>query len=112
MNYKEFTKYLDRDVVCYHCGTTANLVPHHRLNRGMGGSKERDTPANIIAMCSFFNGIMESDLDAGTWARDHGWKLRNGDDPRKIPVASALGIHWYLLDDKFGKVETNAPDKR
>lgn len=104
MNYKEFTKYLIRDQACYHCGTTHNLVPHHRLNRGMGGSKERDTPANIIAMCSFFNGIMESDLEAGNLARDRGWKLRAGDDPRKVAVGDMFGMNWYLLDDDFGRV--------
>lgn len=109
MNYKEFSKYLERDQSCYHCGTTSNLVPHHRLNRGMGGSKERDTPANIITMCSFFNQIMESNLEAGTWARDNGWKLKAGDDPRTVPVATPFAQNWYLLDDNFGREETNAP---
>ena len=42
MNKKRFQKYLDRDGGCVHCGDVETAVPHHRLNRGMGGSKERD----------------------------------------------------------------------
>jgi hypothetical protein len=48
MTKKEFQKYLDRDGGCVHCGDTETAVPNHRANRGMGGSRERDVPSNVI----------------------------------------------------------------
>jgi len=39
MTPKEFKKFQLRDKHCPHCGATGEmLVPHHRKNRGMGGS--------------------------------------------------------------------------
>jgi len=37
--------------------------------------------------------------------RDFGWKLTQGQDPKKVPVWLADG--WYLLDDEFGKKKVN-----
>jgi hypothetical protein len=106
MNKKEFQKYLDRDGACPHCGTTGpELIPQHRLNRGMGGSKERNRPSNIIVFCSLGNGLMESSAAFATLSRTFGWKLSAHDDPAKTPVRLAEG--WYLIDDKFGKTKVN-----
>ncbi len=49
-----------RDPYCWHCGREDDLVPHHRINRGMGGSKLLDTVDNLMMVCSRYNGEMES----------------------------------------------------
>ncbi len=36
-----------RDPYCWHCGREDDLVPHHRINRGMGGSKLLDIPREL-----------------------------------------------------------------
>ena len=109
MNKKEFQKYRDRDKACPHCGTDGpELVPQHRQNRGMGGSKERNRPSNIIAFCSIGNGLMESSSGLASLARSYGWKLYVHQDPAKTPVR--LWDGWYLLDDNYGKAKTEEPD--
>ena len=60
MTPKEFRKYIDRDSWCYHCGQTEAIAPNHRISRGMGGSKVRNVPSNIIVLCSEMNGLIES----------------------------------------------------
>jgi len=47
-----------RDSHCYHCGLEEDLVPHHRINRGMGGSKLLDTPDNLMMVCARWNGTL------------------------------------------------------
>jgi hypothetical protein len=108
MTKKEFQKYLDRDSACPHCGTTGpELIPQHRANRGMGGSKERNRPSNIIVFCSVGNGKLESSPVFAEIGRRYGWKIRPWQDPTKTEVF--LGDGWYLLDDNFGKVKTAEP---
>lgn len=103
---KEFAKYLARDGHCYHCGVSDDtLVPQHRRNRGMGGSKMRDTASNIVVVCSQSNGAFEASERASRAAQRYGWKLRPGQDPLTTPVFDAFAGVWYLLDDKFGKKE-------
>ncbi len=110
MNRKEFQKYLDRDKSCPHCGTTGpELIPQHRQNRGMGGSKARNRPSNIIVFCSLGNGLMESNATFAQLARAYGWKLMAYQDPEKTPVSLSDG--WFLLDDNFRKVRTSKPEE-
>ena len=102
MTYKQFSKLLERDGGrCYHCGATGdNLVPQHRLNRGMGGSKERERLSNIITLCSIVNGLLESDADVARLGREKGWKLSVYEDPLKVPVYETWsGKSWLLKDD-------------
>jgi hypothetical protein len=108
MNKKTFQKFIDRDGGCYHCDTTETIVPHHRANRGMGGSKIRDVPSNIITLCSEFNGLIESNATLAELARAYGWKLTAGQDPKLTPVF-ARG-RWWLLDDNFGRVQVEGLD--
>ena len=111
MNGKQFQRYLDRDGGCVHCGDVETAVPHHRLNRGMGGSKVRDVPSNIISMCSHFNGQMESNAVAAAYAVRNGWKLRSGDNPSTTPFWHARRRVWLILDNNYGyREETNAID--
>ena len=104
MNRVKFQKFLNRDLRCWHCGSTGDdLVPHHRLNRGMGGSRLADRPANIIVMCSGFNQAMESDPNAQFNAQLNGWKLTTGVDPSFAPVLDVWDGNWYVLDDEFNR---------
>jgi len=101
---KQFQRYLNRDVNgCYHCGDVETAIPQHRANRGMGGSRKRDHPANIVVLCSLVNGLIESDVGWQTLAREYGWKLSSWDDPLFVPVYEAMWGEWWLLDDEFNR---------
>lgn len=103
MTPKQFQRFLNRDKHCLHCGTDTTLIPQHRINRGMGGSKKRDTPSNIIVLCAAFNGLIESDADAAEMARLSGWKLYSWDNPAETPVFDNNLDKWFVLDEKFGR---------
>jgi hypothetical protein len=109
MTRKQFQKYLERDRGCWHCGTTGDdLIPHHRQNRGMGGSLLRDVPSNIIALCAEANGLLESNAAFAELGRKFGWKLRNHEIPTQVPVFGHGG--WWLLNDDFTKDLVEAED--
>lgn len=108
MKAAEVRKLRERDSWCWHCGTTEGLVPHHRANRGFGGSKVLDNLQNVVLVCSRFNGEMESDAAVASWARDLGLKLSKFDSPA-APVFDNYAKVWYLLDTKGNKHETEAP---
>lgn len=104
MNRKQFQKFLNRDKHCYHCGSSGDdLVPQHRANRGMGGSKLRERPSNVVAFCSLTNGLIESDAQMAQDARWFGWKLETWEDPLETPIYDRSTGHWYLLDDSYGR---------
>jgi hypothetical protein len=114
MNKAQFSKFVLRDAGCYHCGKTYAIAPNHRANRGMGGSKERDTPSNIVVLCSYMNGLIESDPRMAQMAREYGWKLRSWEDPLVEPVFDFQTGMWYVLNDDYtrqvfieGKHDTN-----
>lgn len=99
---QEFYKYIQRDQRCYHCGAGAEyLVPHHRANRGMGGSKARDIPSNIISMCSQINYLMEADADWAALAKKYHWKISSYANPLILPVYDAFTGFWFRLDDNY-----------
>ncbi len=95
MTPKQFRKFLDRDGGCWHCGDAETAVPHHRVNRGMGGSKARDEASNVIVMCSRVNGLMESDPIVAEMAREFGWKLESWQIPANVPVYNAVSNKWF-----------------
>jgi hypothetical protein len=103
MNRKQFARYLERDGGCVHCGDVETAVPNHRANRGIGGSKKRDHPANIVVLCSEMNGLIESDATWQLKALGYGWKLRQWQDALSVPVYEPLTGCWWLLDDGFGR---------
>jgi hypothetical protein len=98
---KEFQKILNRDGgACYHCALDdETLVPNHRANRGHGGSKSANQVSNIITLCSYANGLLESNANFAEQGREYGWKLRAGDDPLQVPVFDVGTATWYLLDN-------------
>jgi hypothetical protein len=104
----DIQKLRKRDSHCWHCGTTENLVPHHRANRGMGGSKVLDTLQNVILVCAQYNGLMESDANVANQARDNGHKLSKFLAPSE-PCFDLAWRKWYYLDTKGEKHETEPP---
>ena len=87
-----------RDPHCYHCGQGEDLVPHHRKNRGMGGSKLLDTPDNLMLVCSRYNGDMESSPMVAQQARAWNHKLPVWEST-DWPVFDVAGGWWFLLPD-------------
>lgn len=105
MNIKSFRRFLDRDGGCVHCGEMEAVAPHHRINRGMGGSKLLDKPSNILVMCSTMNTAMESSERYATMGRLYGWKMRPWEDPASVPFWHAGRNVWCEIDDKYGVTE-------
>lgn len=103
MTPKQFQKYLDRDGGCIHCGIADAVSPHHRANRGMGGSKKRDVPSNIVVLCSWMNNAVESNAVAAQKAHLLGWKLWNGEHPAETPLWDSVRREWVLLGDDFSR---------
>jgi hypothetical protein len=103
MNKKQFEKYLERDRGCWHCGSTGDdLIPHHRLNRGMGSKNHlANQPSNIIALCAEANSLLESNAAFARLGRKLGWKLRNYENPPEVAIFGHGG--WWLLNDDFTK---------
>ena len=101
-------KLRERDKWCWHCMSTDDLVPHHRRNRGMGGSKILDRYDNLLLICAEFNGAMESDPDVAAQAKLFGQKLSSWDDFSN-PVFDTLNLIWYVLDVAGDKQQCDAP---
>lgn len=68
----------------------------------MGGSKFRDNPANIVVMCSEFNGLMESDESYANIGRLYGWKLRPWEKATESPLWHRRTGTWRVLRDDYG----------
>jgi len=101
MTPKRFKKFLERDGGCVHCGDVETAVPNHRANRGMGGSKIRDVPSNIVVLCANMNNLIESSSEAAQMALDYGWKLNTWQDPMTTPYWSAITNEWVYLDNEL-----------
>lgn len=64
----------------------------------MGGVKSRNNTANIIVLCSYANGQLESNAKFAEYGRQHGWKLASWQDPTEVPVFDTMNNCWWLLD--------------
>ena len=100
-----------RDGGCLHCGETEAVSPNHRANRGMGGSKVRDVPSNLVVLCSLLNGLIESDAQWASVAKSYGWKLSTWQNPAEVPVYDTRNREWLLLDDHYGAKVVNQEGK-
>jgi hypothetical protein len=109
MTKKEFQKYLDRDGGCVHCGDTETAVPNHRANRGMGGSRERNVPSNIVVLCAALNGLIESSSEWAEIARSNGWKLSASDNPEESPYYDLQRGRWFLADNFYSRISYLKP---
>ena len=87
---------------CWHCGSEEQLTVQHRANRGMGGSRLRDNPSNLILLCWFANFEMEASAVKAEVAKRCGWKLLQTDDPSLVPVFHQPTQTWFLLSDDWG----------
>lgn len=112
MRGRDFQTYLERDGWrCIHCSAGGDtLIPGHRQGRGIGGSKAREVPSNVVVMCANYNGLIESNASAADEARAYGWKLAPWQDPKEIPVYDPFMRTWYLLDDDFNRTPTTPPE--
>jgi hypothetical protein len=109
MRRRDFDRLLERDGgKCMHCGTTEGLIPQHRKNRGMGGSKLRDVPSNLIVLCSFFNDLIEIDATAASVAIAYGWKVEGLDAWELIPVYDVTAQGWFVLDNHFNRLAVSS----
>lgn len=90
------------DGVCWHCGSDQVTV-QHRVNRGMGGSKVLDNPANLILLCWFVNFEMEASDRKAREAELAGWKVSRWVDPKSVRVYHQPSNSWFLLDDLWNK---------
>lgn len=112
MSKANYARLMFRDGgACLHCGTDAGLVPQHRMNRGMGGSIFLDVPANIVTLCSRFNGDIESSADDAAVAVRYGWKISRfyGESVlgriMETPVFDRNTGLWYTLDNEWNRLE-------
>jgi len=96
---------LKRDGRCWHCGLDDDtLIPQHRINRGMGGSKLLNRASNLIVLCSAANVLMESDSIFRARALFYGWKLERMSVADEMPVYDLGRAEWFLIDDDFNRV--------
>ncbi len=108
MKNSDLQKLRVRDPWCWHCGAESDLVPHHRANRGIGGSRVLDGLQNLIMVCAAYNGAMESDADVARLAREYGHKLSKFMSPSQ-PLFDVWARKWYVLDEKGDKHESEPP---
>lgn len=90
----------ERDGGCVVCGTHWSPTTQHRVARGMGGTRsaEINLPSNLITLCgSGTTGCHGWVEHHPTFAREAGWSVPRGVDPRTVPVLYPNG--WYLLND-------------
>lgn len=108
---------------CVRCGNPVTGEPgvgfsvHHRIARGMGGSRDPrlNMPSNLILLDgSGTTGCHGAVEKARAEARTHGYLVWRSQDPRLVPVTVAI---WpasggtpavtvrYVLDDLGGRTE-------
>ncbi|MET8405908.1 hypothetical protein [Streptomyces sp900116325] len=83
---------------CVRCNSAQNLTIHHRVNRGMGSSREEwiNQAHNLLLVCTVCN----------SWFEDHpresyaqGWKVRRPMLPGEMPVTCPGGVLYVLYPD-------------
>lgn len=74
----------------------------------MGSYKALDTLQNVIMVCADYNSRMESDAVVAEYARELGHKLSKFMSPTAAVFDNVLK-KWFYLDEKGGKVQTEAP---
>ena len=80
------------------CTRFTTLTIHHRINRGMGGSRLLDGRANLLTLCATCNGLLESDAAFADLGRERGWKLFSWENPVETAVWFSWAAEWRRLD--------------
>lgn len=91
--------YRNYDPDCHYLGCGGGLVAHHRVNRGMGGSRARNRVANGLWICAVANTLLEMDPVFAEYARARGWKLRHDSQIETVPVWVPHAQRHFFLDD-------------
>ncbi|WP_404949061.1 HNH endonuclease [Streptomyces sp. ARC14] len=93
---------------CVRCNSTGGLTIHHRVNRGMGSSREEwiNQPQNLLLVCTTCNGWFE---DHPRESYSHGWKVRRPMLPGELTVRYPSGAHYALHPDGTRTRVTAAP---
>jgi hypothetical protein len=83
---------------CVRCDSPQSLTIHHRVNRGMGSSREEwiNQPQNLLLVCTTCNGWFE---DHPRESYSHGWKVRRPMFPGEMPVTYPGGREYCLHPD-------------
>lgn len=90
---------------CRRCGRTIDILDysvHHRRSRGMGGSKNADTKANLVTLCgsgtSGCHGHIEQFREE---AYSTGFLVRRNsiDLPEEVPITDLMGNQFFLTDE-------------
>jgi hypothetical protein len=82
---------------CEICALAAIDQIHHRVPRGMGGTKRKDIhqPSSLLGLCAPCHSMIESRRE---FALDRGWLVRQGHDPAEVPVV--WQGRWVQLTDE------------
>uniref|UniRef100_UPI003F498A4D HNH endonuclease n=1 Tax=Streptomyces sp. CA-136453 TaxID=3240050 RepID=UPI003F498A4D len=83
---------------CVRCASGRDLTIHHRVNRGMGSSREEwiNRPQNLLTACRTCNGWFE---DHPRESYSEGWKVRRPMLPTELTVLYPDGRQYALLAD-------------
>ncbi|KIF03613.1 hypothetical protein PL81_23225 [Streptomyces sp. RSD-27] len=83
---------------CVRCDSLRDLTIHHRVNRGMGSSREEwiNQPQNLLLVCTTCNGFFE-DHPRESYAA--GWKVRRPMLPGEMTVLYPGGSEYVLYAD-------------
>jgi 5-methylcytosine-specific restriction protein A len=102
---------------CEHCGKpiTGEHSIHHRLPRGMGGSKNPalNQPSNLVLLCGSATtpGGCHTHIEKfRRVAIATGWIVPRTADPARAPIKFPTG-HWYLLADDGTLIPTLRPEE-
>lgn len=100
--------------MCVDCGAVVMLTVQHRVNRGMGGSKNLDRMSNLITMCVTHNVRLESDAEYAERGREYGWKVHRNRTvkPEDVPVFYRPLRAWYLLNENGSKLRVDMEGQR
>lgn len=100
--------------MCQWCGELVRSDDYslqHRRARGMGGSKDpvSSSPSNAVLMCGSGTTGCHGFVEANpVVAEGRGFRVRQGADPRHVPLWSWRGEWWFLLPDG-SRVECEEP---
>jgi hypothetical protein len=88
---------------CRRCGKPGNNI-HHRITRGMGGSRRAEVNdlSVLVTLCgSGTTGCHGYVTSHPAYAFESGWSIRrsNPEDPETIPVHDLAGRQIFFFDD-------------
>ncbi|KKK50706.1 hypothetical protein LCGC14_3122320, partial [marine sediment metagenome] len=107
-----------QDLVCLVCRKQAQDIDHV-VNRGMGGSKERDVPENKVPLCRECHdlktvGRIETWIDKGGWEEYwYHWKRKGAEIWIHVPVEVSQRYKCLVLSDgteAVARTPASSPD--